>query len=390
MQHTGQRGSSGPAHPDRSVEGDLGGDIGDLSRLGLARRRAGIGARQAARLASWVAGPASWRRPELADPRAFPHELHRRRWPITLDPPAGAAAELLEEGKRINLALAAPHVSGAVIAPDRPFSFWRAVPRPTATRGFRIGREVRGGCVVPTPGGGLCLLSSALFAAGAELGWRILERHGHTMIADHAAGGELDATVLWPHVDLRFAPRAGSARLEVVIAGGDLIVAVHGDRPSEHRVEIHRLPRAELEQRTARGTERVIAVRRVVRDRATGALIEDALVVLDRRRVVPTSRATRNCLTCDRDCRARPADLPALATAAPAAHSASASTLSPAPALASTTVPAPSAASTLSPAPALASTTVPPPPAASAPPASAAAATPAPAPGGPTGARSRP
>ncbi|HWM85880.1 MAG TPA: VanW family protein [Kofleriaceae bacterium] len=277
--------------------------LGDLSRLRLAARRAGVLLRRAARLAAWTANPADFPAPELGDPLAFPHLLYRRRWPI-----ARASADArLEQGKRINLALAAPHVNGAVVAPDRPFSFWRAVPRPTPARGYRIGMELRGGCVVPTAGGGLCLLSNALFAAAAELGWRILERHGHTMtVIDRDL--DLDATVLWPFVDLRFAPRSGRARLEVRAGDGLLEIAVHGDRPAAQRTEIHRLPGAEHAE--AGGVVRVSAVRRVVRDAASGALVEDSLIALDRKRVVSASRAARSCLTCDRhDCRARPRGL---------------------------------------------------------------------------------
>ena len=239
---------------------------------------------------------------------------------------------MLDQGKRINVALAAPYLCGAVVAPDRPFSFWRAVPRPTAARGYRLGMELRGGCVVPTPGGGLCLLSNALFAAAAELGWRILERHAHSMTVPAAGGGaasaanpanpasaaDLDATVLWPHIDLRFAPRAGRARLEVRVAAGELVVAVHGDRPAAHRTEIHRVPTAEREEMTARGLTRMSAVRRVVRDARSGALVEDRLIAVDRKRVVSAGSAARNCLTCDRDrCRARP---PGLAPAGRAAR----------------------------------------------------------------------
>jgi vancomycin resistance protein VanW len=278
-------------------------DLSDRSALSLAARRVSVLARRAARLAAWTARPADWRRPDLAGPHDFPHLLYSRRWPI-----ARAGDEIdprLELGKRVNLALAAPHLSGLVVAPDRPLSFWRAVPRPTAARGYRLGMELRGGCVVPTPGGGLCLLSNALFAAAAELGWRILERHGHTMtVAGRAA--ELDATVLWPHVDLRVAPRAGRARLEVrlIEAEGALEVAVHGDRPGAHRIEIERMRSAEHEETTSAGLVRVSAVRRVVRDHR-GALVEDSLIALDRKRVVPPAQAARSCLTCDRDCRAR-------------------------------------------------------------------------------------
>jgi vancomycin resistance protein VanW len=289
------------------------GDLGDMSRLRLATRRVSLLVRRAGRLIEWSARPSAWPRPELGDPLAFPHELFRRRWPVARDE-RDQVHPLLEDGKRMNLALTAPHLSGLVVAPDRPFSFWRAVPRPTAALGFRLGMELRGGCVVPSAGGGLCLLSNALFTAAAELGWRILERHGHTLTVAPAGTAALDATVLWPHVDLRFAPRAGRARLDVRLDRDALLVAVHGDRPTTHRTEIHRMPGAEGPDRmTPLGPVRVSAVRRVVRD-GDGALIEDSMLALDQKRVVTVERATQSCFTCDRgDCHARPAGLPRVA-----------------------------------------------------------------------------
>ncbi len=317
---------------DAEPRADGAGDLGDLSRLALAARRASVLARRAGRLVAWVARPDAWPRPHTGDRVDFAHELYRRRWPIAR---GGAVDARLEQGKRVNVALAAPHLHGIVVAPDRPFSFWRAVPRPTSARGYRIGMELRGGCVVPTPGGGLCLLSNALFAAAAELGWPILERHGHTMsagepvetgeVGESDGGGpraiELDATVLWPHVDLRTAPRAGRARFEVRVIEreGVLEVAVHADRPAQHDVEISRLTGAERQESTARGLERFSAVRRAVRERRTGALVEDCLIAVDRKRVVPIERAARSCLTCDRDgCAARPVGLAHPAGLAPA------------------------------------------------------------------------
>lgn len=304
-----------------------------MSRLGLTARRLNLLVLRARRLVAWTASPSGWARPEVGGPLAFPHELYRRRWPIAGVRPAllvgsagdcsdrdgrdRAALDSLERGKIINVALAAPYLSGAVVAPDRPFSFWRAVPRPTAARGYRLGMELRGGCVVPSAGGGLCLLSNALFAAAAELGWRVVERHAHSMTVAGAGSDALDATVLWPHVDLRFAPRSGRARLEVRIRGGELEVLVHGDRPAGQRTEIHRLPATEREEAGAPGLVRTSAVRRVVRDAESGALVEDTFIALDRKRVVPP--ATRTCLTCDRDaCRARPRGLAHPGRAAPA------------------------------------------------------------------------
>ncbi len=272
-------------------------DLAELSPLALAARRLNVLARQTARLAAWRLSPDAYPEPEAPAPgERLSHLLYARVVPVARP----GADPVLERGKLRNLALAAPHLDGLVIAPDAPLSFWRAVPRPTAARGYQHGMELRGGCIVPSLGGGLCLLSNALFAAAAQLGWRILERHAHTMAVPGA--DPLDATVFWPHVDLRFAPRAGRARLRVRVKGGALAVAVWSDRPAALAVDI-------AADQSAAGATLTSAVRRVVRDEG-GALLEDTFVALDRKHLLDPAAARRTCLTCDRPCHARPRTLP--------------------------------------------------------------------------------
>jgi len=271
-------------------------DLGDLPPLALAARRLNVLLRQSARLAAWQLAPGAWPAPSLpTGGERFPHLLYARSVPVARP----GADPVLERGKLVNLGLAAPHLDGLVLAPDAPLSFWRAVPRPTAARGYRHGMELRGGCIVPSLGGGMCLLSNALFAAAAQLGWRIIERHAHTMAV--AGADPLDATVFWPHVDLRFAPRAGRARLRVRLKEGGLAIAVWSDRRAALAVDI-------AADQTAAGATLTSAVRRVVRDEA-GALLEDTFVALDHKRLLDPTAARRNCLTCDRPCHARPRDL---------------------------------------------------------------------------------
>jgi vancomycin resistance protein VanW len=188
-------------------------------------------------------------------------------------PIARAAADpRLEAGKRHNVRLAATAFHGIALAPDRPLSFWRALGPATAARGFTWGMELRSGCAVPAIGGGLCLVSNALFTLAVELGWQILERHGHSMaLGDPAA---LDATVAFPHVDLRIAPRSGNAVLDVAVRGDVLVVAARHDGP-QLRVELDRT-------QTDDGTVRDTRIRRRVWSEHT--LVEDHLVVDDHQR----------------------------------------------------------------------------------------------------------
>jgi vancomycin resistance protein VanW len=278
------------------------------SRRELILRRAKVGVLQARRLLWWTAAPESWQRPDMAGSAAdFPHRIYHHESSLARTDPG--ADPTLDQGKRINVALAAPHFDGLVLSPETPLSFWRTLGRCTAARGFRPGMELRGGCIVPTLGGGLCRLSNALFGMACELGWTIIERHGHTMEATPPLPDEpvwgLDATVLWPHVDLRVAPRHEALRLGVQVTGDHLIIQVHSTQPSPVRALLHDAGDVIYQHQGQR-----IRANQVVRrlfDRTTGALLSREVVAVNRRRLLHSQEQRRNCLSCAEDaCLARP------------------------------------------------------------------------------------
>jgi vancomycin resistance protein VanW len=253
----------------------------------LLLRRARVASLAAERFGRWLIDP------DFVVPvRGTPHG------PITASlriPIARRGADpRLEAGKRHNVRLAATAFHGVVIAPDRPLSFWRTLGPATEGRGFAWGMELRSGCAVPAVGGGLCALSNALFTLAVELGWRVLERHGHSLALGDAHA--LDATVAYPHVDLRVAPRAGTFMLDVAVRGDVLAIAVHhtGVSAQPLRVELSREQRSDEHSRDTR------VRRRVWRERE---LIEDRYIVDDHQRI---PRELKTCLDCNQaSCRAR-------------------------------------------------------------------------------------
>lgn len=115
---------------------------------------------------------------------------------------------VLELGKIQNLRIAAVALDGLLIPAGRTFSFWRQVGRPTKTKGYVPGRELRNGCLVPSIGGGLCQLSNALSRTATRAGLIIAERHRHSaQVEDLRFDPETDATLFWNYVDLRFTAR---------------------------------------------------------------------------------------------------------------------------------------------------------------------------------------
>ena len=138
-----------------------------------------------------------------------------------------SAAEFpLTAGKVQNLRASCQRLDGIEIPAGEIFSFWKQLGRTTRAAGFTEGRELRSGCLVPNLGGGLCQLSGLLHAAALAAGLEVIERHAHSRtLPGTPLPPELDATVFWNYVDLRFsAPFPW--RLETRLTATDLVVSI--------------------------------------------------------------------------------------------------------------------------------------------------------------------
>ena len=254
---------------------------------------------QARRLLRWTVSPSEFRVSPLQAAPDFSYPLYGRCLPIRRED--SDSHPLLEEGKLANLRLAAPCFDGLHLGPGRPLSFWGVLGRVTAKRGFRHGMELRAGCVVPALGGGLCLLSNALFEMAARLDWKILERHGHTIeaVPSHSRPWGLDATVFWPYVDLQVEPQT-PCQLRVWVKDESLWLAVEGERAVETRVELEERACSDLgDLRCNELWRRVLA--------ESGELLREEKIGENRKRVLHTgAQRRRNCMTCEEHgCRAR-------------------------------------------------------------------------------------
>jgi hypothetical protein len=143
----------------------------------------------------------------------------------------------LVAGKVQNLRVARRAFDAIEVPAGELLSFWRQLGRPSAWRGFVVGRELRGGCVVPTLAGGICQLSNALATVAARAGFELVERHGHTARIEQAApltDDAIDATVFWNYVDLKL--RASHAwRLEVELTATELVLRIRARSPQAMR-----------------------------------------------------------------------------------------------------------------------------------------------------------
>jgi vancomycin resistance protein VanW len=269
-------------------------------------RRVKTGVRQAARLAGWGLLPSRWPSPERAVDDVPWTLVHEARIPIRRDD--ADADPRFEAGKLTNLALAAPCFDGLLVLPERPLSFCRTLGRPSYARGFVDGMELRGGCIVPSVGGGICLLSNAIFEMALVLGWTVLERHGHSMQAVPPRPGELwgiDATVLWPHVDLRIAPRTGRAKLGVRVRAETLHLSVHAAEGPTVRARLSM--NDDRVVTTPAGTFRQNRVVRRLEHAGSGRVEEETIIAVNHKRVLDVTARRRSCHTCgETGCAERP------------------------------------------------------------------------------------
>ncbi|MES2660309.1 MAG: VanW family protein [Verrucomicrobiota bacterium] len=132
----------------------------------------------------------------------------------------------LTAGKVENLRIATRAFHGLEMPPGKVMSFWRQLGRTTRRKGYLSGRELREGCIVPAIGGGLCQLSGLLYQAALAAGLEIIERHGHSRVVPGSqAEQDLDATVFWNYVDLRFRSHL-PWRIEVELTATELVVRI--------------------------------------------------------------------------------------------------------------------------------------------------------------------
>lgn len=259
------------------------------------RHRAGVGSYSLRRLAAWAVAPAAWGQAKIV---SQPANATFEVWSRVLSLRAPGGDPVLEAGKRLNLQLLATRLQGTYWPAGQPISFWRTVGKLCPKSGYVLGAELRAGCVVPAIGGGVCLLTNALYAMGLGLGWQIVERHAHSLAyGDAPLQGEaaVDATVYWPYVDLRMKPGV-SIWLDVRASDESLALRALAAQPVAQRQL-----RTEVSRDATRERRRILVV--LPNDAGTNVVAEDVKTIKS------GALGARNCLQCGEVCASRPRDL---------------------------------------------------------------------------------
>lgn len=102
-----------------------------------------------------------------------------------------------------NIALAASRINGVVVKPGESFSFNQTILPRTAANGYVPANVIVNKKYVLGTGGGICQVSSTLYAAMLNAGLPATERHPHSLNVGYIPEG-MDATISGNALDLRF------------------------------------------------------------------------------------------------------------------------------------------------------------------------------------------
>ncbi|MDR2589737.1 MAG: VanW family protein [Oscillospiraceae bacterium] len=127
-----------------------------------------------------------------------------------------------------NITLAAGFINGTVLQPGEVFSYNTTVGRRTEERGFKEAGAFVHGRLVDEIGGGICQVSSTMYAAILFTQLEVVERRPHGMTISYLPLG-LDATIAWGNIDFKFKNNTDfPVRIEVSVSSNRVTVKYIG------------------------------------------------------------------------------------------------------------------------------------------------------------------
>lgn len=153
----------------------------------------------------------------------------------------------LFENKIHNIMRGCSLLSMTEMAPQKYWSFWYGVGRPSRANQFITGRNLVNGELREQNGGGLCQLSSLAYHLALLAGLKVIERHPHSIdiYQEHLRFAPLgaDATVVWGFKDLRlFNPHEFPVEFKFVVDNERLVGTIcSSQKILAHDVEFERI-----------------------------------------------------------------------------------------------------------------------------------------------------
>ena len=134
----------------------------------------------------------------------------------------------VERDRAHNVRTAAGYLDGAVIPAHGRLSFNERVGARDRARGYRDAHVIVNGEMVDGIGGGVCQVASTFHAAAFLAGLEVVDHTPHSRPSEYIPMG-LDATVVWPRVDLVVAnPFPFPLTVRAIPADGRLVVELSG------------------------------------------------------------------------------------------------------------------------------------------------------------------
>ncbi len=207
--------------------------------------------------------------------RVSGHSSHLLKHGPGIDP-------VLQENKAVNIRLACEKLDGLILHPGETFSFWRAVGKTSEKKGYRDGRVIEHGTLVPGTGGGLCNLGNTIHLLVLHSPLTVTEFHHHSdaLAPDPGVRIPMSAgtSVCYNYIDYRCKNNTDQdMQLRLRVEGDSLIGELRSQKPIPWRYAL-----VEEDHHFQKEGERYYRVSKIYReqyDRESGALLEKKLIL---------------------------------------------------------------------------------------------------------------
>ncbi|MBF0546157.1 MAG: VanW family protein [Candidatus Riflebacteria bacterium] len=145
-----------------------------------------------------------------------------------------------DEGRNVNLAVAAGKIDGLILQPGEEFDFDKIVGPRTRKNGFQMAGVISGGKVIPGMGGGVCQVSTTIYRTALLANLKIIERHNHSIYEGipYADRG-LDSAISWGSKNLKFKNSLDTPILISCLPGeGQVFTVFYGLHKPFDKVEV--------------------------------------------------------------------------------------------------------------------------------------------------------
>lgn len=140
--------------------------------------------------------------------------------------------------RRNNISLAVKAINDLVLLPGETFSYNETLGQRTKAKGYKEAGAYSDGSVVQEVGGGICQVSSTLFAAVLETNLEIVQRRNHSMTVSYMPMG-MDATVSWGGPDLKIKNnRRYPIKFAAGLSGDEIKVKVIGANETDTSIKV--------------------------------------------------------------------------------------------------------------------------------------------------------